>query len=299
MYFTVHFSINTDRTVEGQEPLELEPARQEGEGFPLKYLGLILLAVESEHVVLAFSLCSTSPRDPWLRLLDRLSRPFQGPDLAAPLRFAVAHEADTLFHRQERGLDSPDQNPRGHEPHLLRGRHVAGDSAPADHRIGVDVAVYDRMLPHDQRCTWRLEVIGEGELAEELVTEAIALGIRDQVWFRGFRSDVHNIVASADLVVLPSLWEGLSVSLLEAMALGKPTITTTIPSNCEVVYDTGCAVLVPPANAAALAREISALMASSARRTALGLRARSRYQQAYGVQRMQDRYLELYAAVIN
>lgn len=153
-------------------------------------------------------------------------------------------------------------------------------------------------LPDDLRFGCRLQIVGEGELERALRTEAATLRIHGQVEFLGFRDDVHDLVAHADVVVLPSLWEGLSISLLEAMGLGKAVITTAIPSNLEVVGGSACAVLVPPMDPAALAAAIATLLRSSEERARLGASARSRYVETYTAGRMCERYLEIYRTAV-
>jgi glycosyltransferase involved in cell wall biosynthesis len=142
------------------------------------------------------------------------------------------------------------------------------------------------------RC--RLQLAGAGELAAHLQSEVRRLGLEDVVDFLGFRSDVEELVENADIVVLPSLWEGLSIALLEALAAGKPVVATAIPSNVEVVGDSRCAVLVPPADPGALADAITTLVRSPSQRQRLAVAARLRYESSYGVTRMCQEYIALY-----
>src|SRR5205823_1095357 len=110
----------------------------------------------------------------------------------------------------------------------------------------------------------------------------------------GFRSDIPELVGASDLVVLPSLWEGLSISLLEAMAAGKPILTTTIGSNREVTDDGRAARLVPPKDVEALAAAVVALAASPREREELGRRAQEIQRERYSLRRMLDAYLAEY-----
>jgi glycosyltransferase involved in cell wall biosynthesis len=75
---------------------------------------------------------------------------------------------------------------------------------------------------------------GDGPIRARLEEQARDLGVADWVTFVGFREDVSDLLAASDLVVLPSLREGLSISLLEAMAAGKPIISTSMDSHKEV-----------------------------------------------------------------
>ena len=140
----------------------------------------------------------------------------------------------------------------------------------------------------------RVLLAGDGPLTERLSRLVSELGLDGTVSFLGHRSDVGDLLAAADLVVLPSLWEGLSVSLLEAMAAGKPVVTTTLGSNLEVTNGGETAVLVRPKDAAGLASAIRDLAADEHRRELLGTRGREVQRERYTVQRMIDSYLDEY-----
>lgn len=139
---------------------------------------------------------------------------------------------------------------------------------------------------------------GDGPLAGTLTQLAARLGVAQRVRFLGFTSQVGDLLAACDLVVLPSLWEGLSVSLLEAMAAGKPIVTTTIGSNVEVTAAGTCAVLVPPKDPAALAAAIMSLAGDRDRRASLGAAAREMQVRRYTLDRMLDAYMTEYAGLL-
>jgi glycosyltransferase involved in cell wall biosynthesis len=140
----------------------------------------------------------------------------------------------------------------------------------------------------------RIVLAGDGPLREQLSNLVSDLGVAETVSFVGHRSDVGDLLAAADLVALPSLWEGLSISLLEAMAAGKPVVTTAIGSNREVTNDGETAVLVPPKDAQSLAAAIRALAPDRERLAELGRRGRSAQLERYTLQRMLDSYLDEY-----
>ena len=105
----------------------------------------------------------------------------------------------------------------------------------------------------------RVVLAGDGPLRGELARLVSDLGLEDVVRILGFRANVGDLLAASDLVALPSLWEGLSISLLEAMAAEKPVVTTSIESNREVTNEGEAALLVPPKHPASLAAAIRTL----------------------------------------
>lgn len=148
------------------------------------------------------------------------------------------------------------------------------------------------------RARVRILLAGDGPLLEPLTALAADLGILDDVVFLGFRSDVGDLLSAADIVALPSLWEGLSVSLLEAMAAGRAVVTTTIGSNREVTRDGAVASLVPPKDPRALAGAIRRLVADPARRDELGMLAQQEQRSRYTMSRMLDSYLAEYDGLL-
>jgi glycosyltransferase involved in cell wall biosynthesis len=148
------------------------------------------------------------------------------------------------------------------------------------------------------RARVRVLVAGDGPLLEPLTRLATHLGVGNEVRFLGFRSDVGNLLSAADLVVLPSLWEGLSVSVLEAMAAGRAVVTTNIGSNREVTRDGAVAALVPPKDPGALAAAVRRLVADPVLRQELGTAARREQRTRYTMSRMLRSYLDEYDGLL-
>lgn len=122
---------------------------------------------------------------------------------------------------------------------------------------------------------------GDGPLRPELEQMARDLAISDRVRFPGFRNDVGALLAASDIAVLPSLREGLSIALLEAMAAGKPIVATTIGSNHEVTCEGEAALLVPPGDPQCLALAITQLIAEPLQAQRLAASARKIYLHRY------------------
>jgi sugar transferase (PEP-CTERM/EpsH1 system associated) len=102
----------------------------------------------------------------------------------------------------------------------------------------------------------RLVVVGDGALRGPVEAMLDQAGVRDRVWFAGERSDVPDIMRGLDCFVLPSLAEGVSNTVLEAMATGIPVIATRVGGNDELIEPEMTGILVPRADADALARAI-------------------------------------------
>jgi glycosyltransferase involved in cell wall biosynthesis len=144
----------------------------------------------------------------------------------------------------------------------------------------------------------RIVLAGDGPLGRELAELVASLGLEDAVALLGHRSDIGDLLAASDLVVLPSLWEGLSISLLEAMAAARPVVTTSIGSNREVTNDGEAAVLVPPKDPESLAAAIRSIATDEAYRQALGMKGQQVQRERYTVSRMLDAYMGEYERLL-
>ena len=142
-------------------------------------------------------------------------------------------------------------------------------------------------------------IAGEGPARQFLTQQAVRLKVVDRVHFIGFREDVGDLLSACDLVVLPSLREGLSISLLEAMAAAKPIIATTIGSQREIAAHGEMAWLVPPGDAKALRDAMSRLIEAPASMARLAVNARMIYQNRYTEERMLRSYRQLYVELLN
>ena len=142
------------------------------------------------------------------------------------------------------------------------------------------------------RC--RVVIAGDGPVRWRLERLAQQHGISDRITFLGYRQDVPDLLAACDVVVLPSLREGLSISLLEAMAAGKPIVASSIGSHVEVASQAHIAKLVTPADERALARAIADLLGDPRTMKDLGTNARRLFELRYTEQGMLSAYRELY-----
>jgi L-malate glycosyltransferase len=146
-------------------------------------------------------------------------------------------------------------------------------------------------------------VVGEAgppdaEYSTVLARLADRLGIASRVRFMGLRSDVPAVLASSTVSVMPSLDEALSNVVLESMAAGVPTVATRVGGTPEAIVDGVTGLLVPPANAAALAEAIARVLKDTGLAAALGRAARRAIEERFSVDRMVDATEQLYADLL-
>lgn len=144
----------------------------------------------------------------------------------------------------------------------------------------------------------RFLLVGQGPTEAEMRREAARLGLDGTVIFTGFRSDVPRILRTLDLFVLPSLYEGLSIALIEAMALGKPAVVTRVGGLTEVIENENQGLVVPEADDRALAAAILTLLGDRSLRDRFGHAARRRaanFDIRSAVRRMEQVYEGLLA----
>ncbi len=121
-------------------------------------------------------------------------------------------------------------------------------------------------------------------------------GVADILWLPGARDDTARIYQCLDVFVLPSLNEGISNTLLEAMATGLPVIASSVGGNVELVADRATGRLIAPADSALLATELSAYIEDEQLRIHHGAAGRERALAHFSIEAMVDSYTRLYDA---
>ena len=147
--------------------------------------------------------------------------------------------------------------------------------------------------PH-LRDTVRLVLVGDGPLRASLEQQIAAYGIGELVWLAGDRQDVPPLLQAMDIFVLPSLAEGISNTVLEAMATGLPVVATNTGGNPELVEEGVNGYLCPVQEPQALASAMLRLIQSPQERSRMGKNGLERVRQDFHWDRAVEEYLGLY-----
>jgi glycosyltransferase involved in cell wall biosynthesis len=135
---------------------------------------------------------------------------------------------------------------------------------------------------------------GEGPERAALEQQARALNLGSRVKFLGYRQDVAELLALCDLVVLPSICEGLPLCVLEAMAAGRPVVATSLPGTAEAVAHGRTGLLVPPADPPALAEAIQKLADDEGLSRAFGSAGADHVRRNFSLANMVDSVTAMY-----
>jgi len=144
----------------------------------------------------------------------------------------------------------------------------------------------------------RLVIAGDGPQRAEVEAEIAATGIGDITWLAGARSDVPEVMRALDLFALPSQAEGISNTILEAMASGLPVVATDVGGNAELVIEGETGALVPAQNPHAMAQAFLRYTADAALRQSHGAAGRRRVERNFSIDNMVARYTRLYEQLL-
>lgn len=157
----------------------------------------------------------------------------------------------------------------------------------------IDAFTVLRQRYPDKADRLRLVIVGDGSMRTALERRITENGLEDSVWLAGNRDDVPELLRCMDIFVLPSLAEGISNTIMEAMATGLPVIATGVGGNYELVMeDTG--FLVPRSDFQAMADALSRYLSEPALLKSHGSSARHKAETDFGLQTMVNRYASLY-----
>jgi sugar transferase (PEP-CTERM/EpsH1 system associated) len=180
-----------------------------------------------------------------------------------------------------------------------RRRLALDETAPVVGSVGRLVAVKNyplllRAIAQPALAHATLVLIGDGPERPALQSLADGLGIADRVRFVGHREDVADLLPAFDLFVLPSRSEGMSNTLLEAMACSVPAVASRVGGNAEIVRDGLDGLLFPSDDEAALRDALAQLVSDAQRRAQMGAASRERVMSAFDIRAMMRAYESVY-----
>lgn len=141
-------------------------------------------------------------------------------------------------------------------------------------------------------------IVGDGPQKHDLDIMAEKSGIHKRVTFTGWRDDARDIMAAADIIVLPSMIEGMPYSILEAMAAGKPVISTMTGGIPEVLIDRETGFLVPPKKPMAIAKAITYLLQNKDVAVQMGMAGKRRSEELFDLKRTIKETMASYAELL-
>jgi sugar transferase (PEP-CTERM/EpsH1 system associated) len=207
------------------------------------------------------------------------------------------------------GVDTTRFTPATAKTHDLLPPPMRGDSVVVIGTVGRAQAVKDqvtllravaRIVAADpaMRAVLRVAIVGGGPLLSTLREEAAALGIADLAWLPGGLDDVPAVLRQFDVFVLPSLAEGISNTILEAMATGLPIVATGVGGNTEIVEEGAWGRFFTPQDVDGLASQLLAYVRDPALRAEHAAAARHAAVTRFSLRVMVERYRETYAALL-
>ncbi|MBO9154235.1 glycosyltransferase family 4 protein [Chitinophaga sp. GCM10012297] len=153
-------------------------------------------------------------------------------------------------------------------------------------------------LALQQNSNLTLLVVGDGDLKKEMVELAEQLGISANVRFQPFRTDVPEVLNAIDVFCLPSLWEGMPIGLLEAMAMAKAVIVTAVDGSREIVQHNQNGLIVPVKDPEALAAAMTLLHHDASLRGRLQVAASATVSREYCMKKMARKVEGIYSGII-
>lgn len=169
--------------------------------------------------------------------------------------------------------------------------------AVKDQAALVEAFIRLRALAPAEAARLRLVIVGCGPLRAALAQQVADAGISDQVLLAGARSDIADLMRTFSVFALPSIAEGMPVTLLEAMACGLPVVASRVGGIPELVLENNTGLLVPPADPQALAEALARYLQEPALAARHGGAGRARIEARYSIAAMLSGYTSLYDAL--
>jgi len=211
-------------------------------------------------------------------------------DLKLALQYKVTTPEQLIaIHNGIPDLPNLEADPSQNPPRLVM---VARFEPQKDHHTLIQA------LANLRDYSWQLDLIGDGPLRPDMEQMVVDLGLEKHVRFLGECSNVPLLLKDAQIFVLISNWEGLPISILEAMRAGMPVIASDVGGVCEMIEDGVNGYLIPRGDSQLLAKRMMELITNADLRIQFGLKGRNRFVKDFTSNHMNDQILLLYETLL-
>lgn len=173
------------------------------------------------------------------------------------------------------------------------GRFLVGNVGRINTQKGFEYYIEAAKLLKSENLPITCLIIGEGVLENHIKEKVRDENLEDTVIFTGFRTDVTDVMAQCDLIVLSSLWEGFPLTPIEAFSVGRTIVATDVPGTMEIVQNGANGLIVPMKDPQALADGMKRLYSEPALRNQLEAGALQTYREKFSYESFRDNYLWL------
>lgn len=198
----------------------------------------------------------------------------------------------------ERFNDRYDKKEIYEEFSINEGYHLVGNIARLSIQKGQQYLIEAAALVIKQIKSIKFFIVGEGELEEKLIALVKEKGLEDYFVFTGYRNDIPRMLSAFEILIMPSLFEGLSYATVEASAMGVPVIATAVGGMRHSVTHGKTGLLIPPADPEALAEAILWMVEHPEEASQMGLAGKRRFNELFTTQRMIKETEEAYNTLI-
>ena len=215
-------------------------------------------------------------------------------EVAVTVRNLYGHEIETpvIYNGIPTGRFSAYTNRKDENNTILL--HVGRFSLQKNHKLLIEAFA----LAVKECSRLRLWLVGDGELKSDIEKLVAEKGLSSYVSFLGIRADVAELLGQCDIFALPSDWEGVPLTVLEAMAAGKPVIATAVGGVPELVKDGETGILIPPQDTKSLAQAILKLATNPELGQQMGQRGQTRAKEQFDIARTTRNYESLYMELL-
>lgn len=174
-----------------------------------------------------------------------------------------------------------------------QGKFIVGNVGRINTQKGFEYYIAAARLCKEQGLPMAFLIIGNGVRMEEMQALVKTEDLEDTVYFMGFRTDVTNVIAQTDVMVLSSLWEGFPLTPIEVFSVKKTLVATDVPGTMEIVQDNNNGLIVPMKDPAAIAKGVRRLYEDADLRNSLEENALKTYQEKFSYEKFCSSYLQL------